>query len=177
MPAGKVTGSSLAETLGLFEQCAGKALNKAGVYAYMRDPMKIQSKVASLQNPNHPPAVVGAQTQVYFDWGHKHEANGILSYLMANPKSSVHEVGFVLLDPSLQRLPEEVRRGINPADLPVIGSSPDGIIVECDGHHSRQHWRRSDPARRHVLEIKAKTPFRPDASSGMWQWLGKSCKP
>ncbi|KAL0047506.1 hypothetical protein WJX82_005070 [Trebouxia sp. C0006] len=124
--SGKVTGSSLAEALGLFEQCAGKALSGAGVSPYMRDHNKLLSKVTSLQNPKQAPAAVDAQTQVYFDWGHKHEANGILSYLCDNPKYTVHEVGFVLMDPSLQRLPEEVRRGIAPADLPVIGSSPDG---------------------------------------------------
>lgn len=178
--AGKVTGSSLAETLGLFEHCAGKALSGAGVSPYMRDHNKLVSKVASLQNPKQAPAVVDAQTQVYFDWGHKHEANGILSYLCDNPSYAVHEVGFVLMDPSLQRLPEEVRRGIDPADLPVIGSSPDGIIVQHQEAVTRQlhqHWRKSDPVHRLVLEIKAKTPFRPDAALGLWHWLGKSCKP
>ncbi|KAA6423876.1 MAG: hypothetical protein FRX49_05835 [Trebouxia sp. A1-2] len=178
--SGKVTGSSLAETLGLFEHCAGKALSGAGVSPYMRDHNKLVSKVASLQNPKQAPAVVDAQTQVYFDWGHKHEANGILSYLCDNPSYAVHEVGFVLMDPSLQRLPEEVRRGIDPADLPVIGSSPDGIIVQHQEAVTRQlhqHWRKSDPVHRLVLEIKAKTPFRPDAALGLWHWLGKSCKP
>jgi len=178
--AGKVTGSSLAETLGLFEQCAGKVLSGAGVSPYMRDHNKLLSKVTSLQNPKQAPAAVDAQTQVYFDWGHKHEANGILSYLCDNPEYAVHEVGFVLMDPSLQRLPEEVRRGVDPADLPVIGSSPDGIIVQHEEPVTRQlhqHWRESDPVHRLVLEIKAKTPFRPDAALGIWHWLGKSCKP
>ncbi|KAL0018215.1 hypothetical protein WJX77_005565 [Trebouxia sp. C0004] len=178
--SGKVTGSSLAETLGLFEQCAGKALSGAGVLTYMRDHNKLLFKVTSLQNPKQTPAAVDAQTQVYFEWGHKHEANGILSYLCDNPTYAVHEVGFVLLDPSLQRLPEEVRRGIDPADLPVIGSSPDGIVVQHEDAVTRklyQHWRDLDPVHRLVLEIKAKTPFRPDPALGIWHWLGKSCKP
>ena len=178
--AGKVTGSSLGEALGLFEPAAGKVLVKAGVYSKMRDPAKLQSKVASLQNSKHGPAEVDAQTQVYFDWGHKHEANGILSYLKAHPRRTVHEVGFVLLDPSLKSLPAEVRKGVNAADLPVIGSSPDGIIVEhAQPVHKllHQHWREFDPSRRHVLEIKAKTPFRPDAASGTWWWLGRKCTP
>ena len=216
--AGKVTGSSLAEFLGLFEPLAGKALTKAGVYAKMRDHSKLTSKVLSLQNPKQGLVVVEPQTQIFFDWGHKHEANGILSYLAANPSSVVHEVGFVLLDPMLQSLSEEICQGINPADLPVIGSSPDGIIVEAPttsavpqplqastsgataGHelpvrpphqHTavpppqqhpqvdplHQHWRQSNPSQRRVLEIKAKTPFRPDSVPGVWRWLGASCKP
>ena len=193
--AGKVTGSSLAEFLGLFEASAGKALTKAGVYAKMRDHAKLTSKAASLQNTKHGLVEVDPQTQVFFDWGHKHEANGILSYLKANPHSTVHEVGFVMLDPSLQRLPQEVSQGINPANLPAIGSSPDGIIVEAAmpsrAHPSlqalpafrtsalqpHQHWRASHPSQRRVLEIKAKTPFRPDTIPGVWRWLGSSCKP
>lgn len=180
LSAGKVTGSSLAETLGLFEQGAGKTLSGAGVMPYMRDHNKLLSKVASLQTPQQTPATVDAQTQVYFDWGHKHEANGILSYLKANPKCAVHEVGFVLLDPSLQTLPEQVKRGIIAANLPVIGSSPDGVIVQHTqpvSHQPHQHWRESHSAQRLVLEIKAKTPFRPDAALGIWHWLGQSCRP
>ena len=216
--AGKVTGSSLAEFLGLFEALAGKALTKAGVYAKMRDHSKLTSKVLSLQNPKQGLVMVEPQTQIFFDWGHKHEANGILSYLAATPSSVVHEVGFVLLDPTLQSLAEEIRLGINPADLPVIGSSPDGIIVETptpsttpvslqslssganaehdpparppyqhppvlspqqhpSAHTPHQHWRQSNPSQRRVLEIKAKTPFRPNSVSGVWRWLGASCKP
>lgn len=226
--AGKVTGSSLAEFLGLFEPLAGKALTKAGVYAKMRDHAKLLSKVLSLQHPRQGLVVVEPQTQIFFDWGHKHEANGILSYLTANPSSVVHEVGFVLLDPTLQSLPEGVRQGINPNDLPVIGSSPDGIIVETaptpptlplplqslppgapagpgppaqpphqhawfsppqqypqaqppqqdpQAHPLHQHWRQSNPSHRRVLEIKAKTSFRPDSLPGVWRWLGASCKP
>ena len=215
---GKVTGSSLAEFLGLFEALAGRALTKAGVYAKMRDHSKLTSKVLSLQNPKQGLMVVEPQTQIFFDWGHKHEANGILSYLNAYPSSVVHEVGFVLLDPTLQSLPPDICKGINPADLPVIGSSPDGIIVEAPtnsavthplqasstgataGHDTpvrpshqhnslllpqqrppaqnpHRHWRHSNPSHRRVLEIKAKTPFRPDSVPGVWRWLGASCKP
>ena len=195
---------------------AGKALTKAGVYAKMRDHAKLLSKVLSLQHPRQGLLTVDPQTQIFFDWGHKHEANGILSYLTANPSSVVHEVGFVLLDPTLQSLPEGVRQGINPNDLPVIGSSPDGIIVTPPPAPSTtplppqslppgapagsappaqpphqysprqqhpqappppQHWRQSNPSHRRVLEIKAKTPFRPDSLPGVWRWLGASCKP
>ena len=194
-----MTGSSLAEFLGLFEPLAGRALTKAGVYAKMRDHSKLTSKVLSLQTPKQNLVQVDPQTQIFFDWGHKHEANGILSYLNAHAQSVVHEVGFVLLDPSLKTLPEEIRQGIDPANLPVIGSSPDGIIVETPSppgrkpfpqglqginqapnlpaHLPHQHWRKSHPSHRRVLEIKAKTPFRPDNIPGVWRWLGISCKP
>lgn len=204
-----MTGSSLAEVLGLFEPMAGRALTKAGVYAKMRDHAKLITKIQSLANPKQGLVEVDPQTQIFFDWGHKHEANGILSYLSAYPTRVVHEVGFVLLDPSLQTLSEDIRQGINPADLPVIGSSPDGIIVETyqpsgvnfspqsvptgvypgsktpartshqqpPAHPSHRHWRQSHPTHRRVLEIKAKTPFRPDALPGVWRWLGASCKP
>lgn len=204
-----MTGSSLAEVLGLFEPLAGRALTKAGVYAKMREHAKLIAKVQSLANPKKGLVEVDPQTQIFFDWGHKHEANGILSYLSAYPSRVVHEVGFVLLDPSLQTLSQDIRQGINPADLPVIGSSPDGIILEtpqpcgisfppqpvptevyaglktpagtsyhqAPTHPSHRHWRQSHPSHRRVLEIKAKTPFRPDTLPGVWRWLGASCKP
>ena len=109
-----MTGSSLAEFLGLFEPLAGRALVKAGVCTNMRNHTKLTSKVLSLQAPKQSLVEVDPQTQIYFDWGHKHEANGILSYLHAHAHSVVHEVGFVLLDPSLNTLPEEICQGINP---------------------------------------------------------------
>ena len=88
--------------------------------------------------------------QVFFDWGHQHEPNGILSYLKAYPNSTVHEVGFVLLDPTLDSIPAEVKQGINPSQLPVIGSSPDGIIVQGGtARGSNQPWRQTSPSARY----------------------------
>lgn len=76
--SGKVTGSSLADFLGLFEESAGAALSSVGVYKGMRDPAKLKRKVLSLQQEAYATAEVDATTQVYFDWGHQHEPNGIL---------------------------------------------------------------------------------------------------
>ena len=73
---------------------------------------------------------------------------------MAEPDSVVHEVGFVLLDPSLATLPAEVRQGIQPAQLPVIGSSPDGIILQgAQSRASHAHWREAPPSARYALHI------------------------
>lgn len=76
--SGKVTGSSLAEFLGLFEESAGAALSSVGVYKAMRDPAKLKRKVLSLQQEAYTTSEVDAITQVFFDWGHQHEPNGIL---------------------------------------------------------------------------------------------------
>lgn len=76
--SGKVTGSSLAEFLGLFEDKAGAALSSVGVHPAMRDPAKLKHKVLSLQQEAFTSAEVDPITQVFFDWGHKHEPNGIL---------------------------------------------------------------------------------------------------
>ena len=68
---------------------------------------------------------------------------------MAEPNSVVHEVGFVMLDPSLKTLPLEVRQGINPAQLPVIGSSPDGIILQhAQSPAAHGPWREVPPSAR-----------------------------
>lgn len=73
---------------------------------------------------------------------------------MAEPQSVVHEVGFVMLDPSLQSLPSEVRQGIDPACLPVIGSSPDGIIVQnAQDPASSAPWRAAAPSARYVIRL------------------------
>ena len=85
--SGKVTGSSLAEFLGLCEQSAGAALSAVGVAPYMRDPAKLKQKVLSLQQEAYISAEVSATTQVFFDWGHQHEPNGILRSL---PLSALH---------------------------------------------------------------------------------------
>lgn len=62
--SGKVTGSSLAEFLGLFEHDAGCALYKAGVHKAMLDPAKLKAKVLSLQQEVYATATVDAKTQV-----------------------------------------------------------------------------------------------------------------
>ena len=76
------------------------------------------------------------------------------SYLIAEPANVVYEVGFVMLDPSLASVPAEVRQGIHPAQLPVIGSSPDGIIVHgAQSRASHAHWREAPPAARYAVHI------------------------
>lgn len=71
------------------------------------------------------------------------------SYLMAEPQAVVYEVGFVMLDPTLNSLPSEVKQGVDPACLPVIGSSPDGIILQStQPKASHLPWREAMPSAR-----------------------------
>ena len=154
-----VTGSSLAAFLGFYEPEAGKRLAAVGVTPKLRTPDKLRDKVAELVHGTTR-EIEDPLSAVYFAWGHRHEHNGVLSFLQAYPHTQIVERGYVEMD--FDRLPLDVRGTVIKGNLPKMGASPDGIVLGCN-----------DMA---LLEVKTKVPYVPQ-EGGSWRFIGKRCKP
>ncbi len=154
-----VTGSSLAAFLGFYEPDAGRRLAVVGVSPKLRSPDKLRDKVNELRHGTAR-EIEDPLSAVYFAWGHRHEKNGVMSFLQAYPHTQVVERGYVEME--FDRLPADVRGVVNGDDLPKMGASPDGIILRCN-----------DVA---LLEVKTKVPYVPQ-EGGSWRFIGKRCKP
>ena len=173
--ARKVTGSSLACLLGFFEKSAGYELRAVGVKSAFRDHDKMVSKLASMWDDDLPEVPHDPITKQMFEWGHRHEANGVLTFLENSTDSAVLEVGFVLLQP--ERLPAGVVGSTAVGTLPPIGSSPDGLVVVA-GDIGAVGTRRCPPfsVDVDVLEVKAKFPFVRQRDDTL-RFIGRRCAP
>ena len=77
-------------------------------------------------------------------WGGVQEATAVLALMNEFPKATAHEIGCALLESSSARIP--AAWGIDIGDLPLIGASPDAVLVRADGT-------------KEVVEIKNVCPF------------------
>jgi hypothetical protein len=77
-------------------------------------------------------------------WGGVQEATAVLALMNEFPNSCVHEIGCALLESAGGRIP--LSWGIDIRDLPLIGASPDALLVHSDGT-------------KEVVEIKNICPF------------------
>lgn len=82
--------------------------------------------------------------EVALAWGGVQEAIALVALMNEFPEATVEEIGCAMLEACGGGIPEEW--GVEIGDLPLIGASPDGILVRANGE-------------REVVEVKTMCPF------------------
>ena len=95
-------------------------------------------------------------------WGGVQEAVALLAIINEFPAAMVEEIGCAMLETHSDDILEKY--GVDIADLPLIGASPDGILVRANGE-------------REVVEVKTVCPFQQDGKGKKGFQINASPKP
>lgn len=110
-------------------------------------------------------------------WGKAQEGASLLALGRAFPRSQVHEVGLCVLDAA--SLPLAVSGGIDTSQLPLIGASPDALIIHSEKkttdelptwmNHSDGVAELAEALSSAALSLPTIEYEHPDNNKGLWE--------